>query len=144
MRAKKRDVIVKKLTRSAAVLQLKPARFTCTSAAMPPKVQDPGTFFEVNRGYIVFDKASCQGSTFETTCYCWDNFLRLSGDDPIASEMMCDTSCSLGPCDGRTCSSNPPSRLGKVVGASPPIQEPFPPERSEEEVMVPLSNSEDA
>merc|ERR1719277_1198388 len=126
MRAKKRDVIVKKLTRSAAVLQLKPARFTCTSAAMPPKVQDPGTFFQVNRGYIVFDRSSCQGATFETSCYCWDSFLRLKGEDPITTALMCDQSCTLGPCDCPTCSTNPPP---KVAPAPLPIlQEQFPPE----------------
>lgn len=119
-----------------ASLRLKTGRYVCKSGAMPPKVKDPQTHLQTSRGYIIFDRSSCEGSSFETRCFCWDEFERLSGHDAQASAFVCDSTCSAGPCDGRTCSSHPPP-APQLGAPAPAVVEPMPPVRQSEDLMVP-------
>lgn len=95
--------------------EFKLSRFTCESAAIPPKVWDNAHFQWVDRGYLVFDKQACIGSVFKTKCFCYDKFLYLSGEEPLTSELQCDAACSLGACAGRTCGRNPPPPLSQTT-----------------------------
>lgn len=89
-------------------LSFETGSWNCGQASLPPKIQDANTRLWVDRGYIVFDAASCEGGAFDNKCFCWDNFKYLKGEDPLTSELLCDSSCGLGPCAGNTCSSSPP------------------------------------
>lgn len=91
------------------------SRYDCSSGALPPKTRDPVTFLWVERGYLVLDARSCEGSVFNEVCFCWDNVLRLRGKDPRTSEMKCDKGCMWGACEGRTCSRSPPPAVGSVA-----------------------------
>jgi len=95
-------------------LSFRPGRFACGSAALPPELQDPDTMESVPRGYIVLDQSTCEGSLFATSCYCWDNFKYLGGEDPMTSELQCDEGCRWGPCEGSTCSARPPPPLAPL------------------------------
>lgn len=98
--------------------------WTCGSAALPPQVQDPVTFMWQDRGYLVFERPSCTGGEFDTKCYCWDNFLLVSGQDPLTSEFQCDGGCGLGPCAGKTCSSGgPPDPPAPSAPPPPSVEE---------------------
>jgi hypothetical protein len=117
-------------------LNLKPSRFVCKKAAMPPKVLNPQTFQNEPRGYMVLEKSSCHGSVFQSKCFCWDSFRLLAGQDPLTTELDCNPQCDAGPCDGRTCGTTPPA----AVTRKPPQMDnrpPMPPARQTEEVMVP-------
>jgi len=103
------------LTAAKTRFEFKLSRFTCESAAMPPKVWDNMHFQWVDRGYLVFDKQACVGTVFEQKCFCWDKFKYLSGEDPLTSEMQCDPACSLGACAGRMCGRNPPPPLSQTT-----------------------------
>jgi len=94
----------------------------CERGAFPPKIQDATTYLWNERGYIVFDSPACKGGEFDTTCYCWDNFEYLQGNDPKTSELHCDSGCGLGPCAGNTCSSSPPPP--PTAPPPPPIPDP--------------------
>jgi len=80
----------------------------CGLGGLPPKVQDANSFLWIDRGYIVFDTVSCKGGAYDTECYCWDNIKYLKGEDPMTSELMCDSGCGLGVCAGNTCGPEPP------------------------------------
>lgn len=82
--------------------------WNCAQASLPPKIQDASTRLWVDRGYIVFDSAGCQGGAFDNKCFCWDNVKYLKGEDPLTSELMCDSGCGLGPCAGNTCGTSAP------------------------------------
>jgi len=97
--------------------QFKNGRWTCQNASLPPKIQDSTTYLWKNRGYIVFDRSSCEGSSFDHQCFCWDNVRYLRGEDALVSAFQCDTKCSYGICEGRTCGQQPP----------PPLPPPPPP-----------------
>jgi len=103
------------LTALQTRFEYKLSRFTCESAAMPPKVWDNAHFQWVDRGYLVFDKQACVGTVFKQKCFCWDKFRYLSGDDPLTSELQCDPACNLGVCAGRTCGKNPPPPLSQTT-----------------------------
>mmetsp|Transcript_46239 Transcript_46239/g.100517 ORF Transcript_46239/g.100517 Transcript_46239/m.100517 type:complete len:286 (-) Transcript_46239:150-1007(-) len=62
---------------------------------------------------VVLDPKSCSGSQFSSECFCWDNFKLLRGEDPMTSELMCDSKCGSGPCLGRSC-------MPKKGGSAPP------------------------
>mmetsp|Transcript_71808 Transcript_71808/g.208014 ORF Transcript_71808/g.208014 Transcript_71808/m.208014 type:complete len:357 (+) Transcript_71808:109-1179(+) len=109
-------------------LHFKPGRFVCESGALPPKTRDPQTLLWLERGYIVLDKRSCEGSLFEEECYCWDEFKRLKGKDPFTSQFKCDASCKWGSCEGRTCGKKPP-----------PVRKPEPQMSSPAQLGVPDS-----
>jgi hypothetical protein len=96
--------------------------FVCESAFMPPPDEDPVTLAESPPGFIVFDKASCTGDYFKQTCFCYDKFLYLRGEDPKTTELECDSSCSAGPCGGRTCATVSPPPL--PAPAPPPVMDP--------------------
>eukprot|EP00928_Gymnodinium_smaydae_P053707 TRINITY_DN37631_c0_g1_i1.p1 TRINITY_DN37631_c0_g1~~TRINITY_DN37631_c0_g1_i1.p1 ORF type:complete len:335 (-),score=71.92 TRINITY_DN37631_c0_g1_i1:83-1087(-) len=118
-------------------LALKPGRFSCQRAALPPKTMDPVTFQAHPKGYVVLDLTSCQGSTFESKCYCWDNFKLLAGEDPLTSELFCDGTCSAGPCDGRTCGAVAPDRPPSVPAKTlDDAKAPVPLLRNSEETRV--------
>lgn len=112
--------MVKNTANDFGDLKFQGSRFECASAALPPNVRNEQTYLWENRGYLVFDAAACDGSVFEHQCYCWDNFLYLSGKDPLTSNMLCDNECSWGPCEGKTCATRPPPPLEEVVKAAPP------------------------
>lgn len=114
------DGMVKNTANDFGDLKFQGSRFECASAALPPKVRNAQTYLWESRGYLVFDAEACDGSVFEHQCYCWDNFLYLSGKDPLTSDMLCDTGCSWGPCEGKTCATKPPPPLDKVAKAPPP------------------------
>jgi len=99
-------------------LSFSDGRFECFSGALPPKTKDAEGFFWIERGYIVLDAATCTGAQYNHKCYCWDNYKRLKGEDPLTSEVQCDDSCGMGLCEGRTCSSQPPSVVVAKVQAS--------------------------
>jgi len=100
-----------------ATLKFGPGRWTCESAALPPRVQNPTSYLWVDRGYIVMDRFACKGSTFDHKCFCWDNVAYLRGGDALTSEFKCDDTCGWGNCEGKTCGSAPP----------PPLPPPPPP-----------------
>jgi len=100
-------------------LHLQAGRFECETAGLPPKTRDPKTMVWVERGYLVLDRETCQGSTFEHDCFCWDNFRRLRGEDPLTSEFKCDSKCKWGGCEGRTCAKEVPKAVKKPVLAQP-------------------------
>lgn len=104
-----------------AFLDLEPGRFDCTSAALPPKAWDQASLQYMSRGYLVLDRASCDGGLFNVKCYCWDNFKYLAGHDPKTSELQCDKGCNWGGCEGKTCKSQPPPPLpGQQMIYNPP------------------------
>jgi len=103
------------LTEVKTRFEFKLSRFTCESAAMPPKVWDNVHFQWAERGYLVFNKQACTGTMFETKCFCWDKFLYLSGEEPLTSELQCDPACSVGACAGRRCARNPPPPLSQTT-----------------------------
>jgi len=113
-------------------LKFQPGRFTCEAAALPPKVQNPNTYLWVDRGYMIFDRFSCRGSLFKYKCYCWDNFLYLQGKDPLTSEFKCDSDCTWGQCEGKTCGKGPP----------PPLPPPPPPKPMDPLAMETLRSNE--
>lgn len=113
------------------------SRYTCSSAALPPKIMNPITFQNMSRGYILFERSSCVGAAFDTMCFCWDNFKLLKGEDPMTSSMTCDAECGSGPCDGQTCSKDPPPPP-KTGEPAPLITAPMPPDRRSEDVAVPV------
>jgi len=86
-------------------------RWECGSGSLPPKIRDPVTYFWVDRGYIVFEKSSCKGSSFEKKCHCWDNVKYLRGEDPGLTTATCDNKCLYGECEGRTCACQPPPKF---------------------------------
>eukprot|EP00747_Dinoflagellata_sp_TGD_P168457 gnl/TRDRNA2_/TRDRNA2_194865_c0_seq1.p1 gnl/TRDRNA2_/TRDRNA2_194865_c0~~gnl/TRDRNA2_/TRDRNA2_194865_c0_seq1.p1 ORF type:complete len:435 (-),score=82.25 gnl/TRDRNA2_/TRDRNA2_194865_c0_seq1:116-1420(-) len=92
-------------------LDFRPGRFVCESGSLPPMVQNPQSRLYEERGYIVLDRNSCEGSLFDVSCYCYDQFKYISGEDPRVSELKCDESCSWGACEGKTCKSVPPVPL---------------------------------
>jgi len=92
-------------------LKFQDGRFVCESGALPPKTKNPETFMWVERGYLVLDRRSCQGSLFTHTCFCWDAVKYQKGLDPLTSEFRCDQTCGWGVCEGRTCGKKPPSPL---------------------------------
>lgn len=100
-------------------MNFSPGRWECDSGALPPRVQDPASYLWNDRGYIVFDRHSCKGSTFTHKCFCWDNVKYLQGQDPLVSEMKCDNTCSWGNCEGKTCGQKPPGPLPPVPPAPP-------------------------
>jgi len=71
----------------------------------------------VDRGYIVMDRRTCEGDVFDKDCFCWDDFKYLSGQDPLTSQLQCDSRCRMGPCDGRTCARRPPPPLPAPTSA---------------------------
>lgn len=89
----------------------KKGRWSCSSASLPPKIQDPETYLWKDRGYIVFDTSSCKGSTYEHACYCWDNASYQRGFDPNTELKRCDKECSYGNCEKKTCAPQPPPEL---------------------------------
>jgi len=103
-------------------LSFRSGRFVCESGALPPKTRDPRTLLWLERGYIVLDKRSCEGSLFDSECYCWDEFNRLKGKDPFTSQFKCDAKCKWGSCEGRTCGKKPPPPR--------PAEPPMPPPQS--------------
>lgn len=105
-------------------LTFRDSKYVCQSGALPPKVRDPATFLWVHQGYIAFDAGSCEGATLQTKCYCWDNYRNLQGKDPMTSQFTCDTGCGMGPCEGRTCSLQPPTP--PPLGQKPPPLIPLP------------------
>lgn len=92
-------------------LHFRDGRFECETAGLPPKTRDPQSLVWVERGYLVLDRKTCQGSAFDHECFCWDNFRRLQGEDPLTSELMCDSKCKWGGCEGKTCSKELPGPL---------------------------------
>ena len=48
-----------------------------------------------SKGYVVFPRKACKGSTFNKKCYCWDQNLYIQGKDPKTSEAFCDNECIL-------------------------------------------------
>lgn len=104
-------------------LKISAVRYTCGVAALPPKVQDPVSRLWVDRGYVIFEKASCKGASFDQKCYCWDNFKYLQGKDPMTSMMMCDSECSQGSCDGKKCGTEQPPPLPPTeqLPSPPPV-----------------------
>lgn len=100
-----------------AGLSFMTGRFDCYSAAMPPKVWDEQALMWLDRGYVILDRRTCQGSVFDKECFCWDDFKYLSGKDPLTSELKCDGRCKMGPCDGKTCSRKPPPPLPPPTSA---------------------------
>lgn len=113
-------------------------RFLCGSAALPPRAEDPATGELMERGYIILDRRSCVGSLYNSQCYCYDAFQYLRGDKPTASELWCDAACKWGPCDGRTCASEPPTQLTPAP-FTPPVFEDT--RRHVDMVMEPLDKS---
>jgi hypothetical protein len=97
--------------------------FVCESAFMPPPDEDPVTLAESPPGFIVFDKASCTGDYFKSKCFCYDKFLYLRGKDPKTTEFECDSSCSSGPCGGKTCATVSPPPL--PAPSPPPVMDPY-------------------
>eukprot|EP00403_Amphidinium_massartii_P013189 CAMPEP_0178412712 /NCGR_PEP_ID=MMETSP0689_2-20121128/22158_1 /TAXON_ID=160604 /ORGANISM="Amphidinium massartii, Strain CS-259" /LENGTH=302 /DNA_ID=CAMNT_0020033971 /DNA_START=59 /DNA_END=964 /DNA_ORIENTATION=+ len=87
------------------------ASFECDTAFVPLPVENPVTHKLEPPGIIVFDKRACSGSLLTNKCVCWDNYKYLLGKDPLASEFMCDNSCTAGPCGGRTCALHQPPPL---------------------------------
>lgn len=100
-------------------LNLQAGRFECETAGLPPKTRDPKTMVWVERGYLVLDRTTCHGSTFEHDCFCWDNFRRLKGLDPLTSELKCDSQCKFGGCEGKTCGKEVPKAAKNPVLARP-------------------------
>lgn len=120
-------------------LAYKASRFVCSQAALAPTVKDPKTMQEKPAGkYIVFEQSSCKGSVMDQDCFCWDNFLRLSGLDPQAQPKKCDASCTGGECDGLTCGKEPPKEKVPKGGGAPPTNRDMPAVRSSEEERIPV------
>lgn len=99
-------------------LSFKESRFICESGALPPKTKNPATLLWVERGYLVLDKRSCEGSEFVHTCYCWDSYKYQKGLDPLTSRFQCDPDCRWGVCEGRTCSHKLPPPLPRFFAAA--------------------------
>jgi len=92
-------------------LKFKTGRWKCGSGSLPPKIRDPETYLWKDRGYIVFKRDSCKGSSFEKKCHCWDNVRYLKGQDPGVVTATCDNQCLFGECEGRTCACQPPVKF---------------------------------
>jgi len=89
------------------LLNFDQSRFVCESAALPPKIWDDQSGW-LDIGYIIFDRDSCEGSLMEHDCYCWDNFKHLRGEDDMTSVLKCDSKCTWGACECKTCGQSPP------------------------------------
>ncbi|CAD7934802.1 unnamed protein product [Amoebophrya sp. A25] len=109
-------------TNDKGLFQFEAGGWTCGDAAYPPKIQNKNTYLYEDRGYIIFPKQSCSGASYNSKCYCWDEQARVSGGDPLTSETMCDSGCSLGECALKSqCGSAPPPPF---VAPSPVFPDP--------------------
>mmetsp|Transcript_39293 Transcript_39293/g.94494 ORF Transcript_39293/g.94494 Transcript_39293/m.94494 type:complete len:382 (+) Transcript_39293:138-1283(+) len=92
--------------------------FTCGEGGLPPRIKNPTSMMWEDRGYIIFEGQSCTTiAPSRTKCFCWNEFLRIQGKDPLMSEFMCNEDCTTGPCAGNTCSVEKP---GPAPEQSPP------------------------
>lgn len=99
-------------------------RWTCNDAGLPPKIQNSETYMWEDRGYIIFPKDSCSGGAFEQQCFCWNEFKRLKGEDPLISQTVCESTCTHGGCDNfPKCGKSPPGPLPPQPAA--PILDPL-------------------
>mmetsp|Transcript_52857 Transcript_52857/g.123690 ORF Transcript_52857/g.123690 Transcript_52857/m.123690 type:complete len:312 (+) Transcript_52857:109-1044(+) len=96
---------------SSRQYNFQPASFKCDTAFIPPMVEEAVTHKLKPAGVIVLDKRACSGSVLQTKCVCWDNHRYLLGEDPFASDFLCDASCQIGVCGGRTCALHAPLPL---------------------------------
>jgi hypothetical protein len=99
-------------------LQFSTGRWRCGRGGKPPQVQNAETLLFSDRGYIVFDAETCDGTDYGHKCFCFDRVAWLKGGDPKTSELHCDSSCGMGACESRTCQGEPP---GPAPTGAPPL-----------------------